>query len=150
MVEAVNPNQITHEQLSAFVRSKNTLHTTLERAGFRLPNVNAPCCDLGFLMNVRDKTIWCPLDSDVNKMRVCFSPPPRSVLLDKFVQSIQAKHAAGEISAQAVKPLEGLITALKAKPANVDFLVLIVGILNPNDEVFEKSYVWKRPQKNSI
>ena len=46
-----------------------------------------------------------------------------------------------------MKPLENLVTALQAKPADVQFLVLILGVMNPQAPVFAKDYVYKRPQK---
>ena len=49
-----------------------------------------------------------------------------------------------------VKPLENLISALTAKPANVDFLVLLIGLFNGQDEIFSKAYVWKRPGTASV
>ena len=64
-------------------------------------------------MQVREKQIWCPVESDVTVMKVCFSPPPRSVLLDKLVDSISQKHQVGEVDGAQLKPLENLITVLK-------------------------------------
>ena len=49
-----------------------------------------------------------------------------------------------------LKPLENLITALSSKPSNVDFLILVIGVFRPDDEIFAKSYVWKRPDKISV
>ena len=141
----VELTQITHEQLSEFVRSKSMLHEALMRSGFRLPSVNAACTDLSFLMGVRDKTIWCPLSSDVKESRLCFSPPPKTVLLEKLQQAVSAKFAAGQIEQAMLKPMENFITAISSKPANVDFLVLVIGVFKPDEEIFTKSYVWKRP-----
>ena len=81
MVELTGEAMITHDQLSAFIRSKITLHTALGRAGFRLPNHNSAVCDLAFLMKVRERTIWCPMAGDVTNARVCFSPPTKAELL---------------------------------------------------------------------
>ena len=81
MVELTGQAVITHEQLNAFVRSKVTLHTSLGRAGFRLPSHNAAVCDLAFLMKVRERSIWCPMAGDLVISKVCFSPPPKADLL---------------------------------------------------------------------
>ena len=60
---------------------------------------------------------------------------------------MQAKYQAGALNAEAVKPLENLVTALQAKPADVNFLVTILGVMSPDALIFSKSYVYKRPQK---
>ena len=77
-------------------------------------------------------------------MKVCFSPPPKTVLLEKLIEAITAKHQAGEIDAVQIKPLENLIAALTSKVANVDFLILCIGIFNAEDPIFSKSYVFKK------
>ena len=77
-------------------------------------------------------------------MLVCFSPPPKPVLLVKLIEGITAKHQSGEVNNEQIKSLENLITALTTKPANVDFLVLCIGIFNPEDAIFSKSYIYKK------
>ena len=74
------------------MRSKVTLHTALGRAGYRLPNHNSAVCDLAFLMKVRERTIWCPMASDVTVNRVCFSPPTKAELLQLFIEAVKAKY----------------------------------------------------------
>ena len=86
---------------------------------------------------------------DVTVMRVCFSPPPKAVLLEKLIEAITAKNQAGEISKDQVKPIENLLTLMRIRSPNVEFLTLCIGIFNPDDAIFEKSYVYKRPQKVS-
>ena len=49
-----------------------------------------------------------------------------------------------------VKPLENLVTAITAKPANVDFLLLLIAVFDPVNEIFKKSYVWKKPDMMSV
>ena len=88
---------VTAQQLGDFVRSKAMLHQALQRGGFRLPSVNAACTDLAFLMAISEKTIWCPHSTDVTEARLCFSPPPRPVLLEKFRAAVEAKYKAGQI-----------------------------------------------------
>ena len=44
-----------------------------------------------------------------------------------------------------VKPVSRLIVSLKKKTADVAFLVTLLGYFNPEDEIFEKSYKYKRP-----
>ena len=146
MVESLNP-QVTYSELSMFVRSKVQLHAALGRSNYRLPNVNSAICCMAFLMQVREKTVWCPMAGDITSMRVCFSPPPKTVLLEKLIEAVTAKHQAGEISKDQVKPIENLLTLMKQKSANVEFLVLCIGIFNPQDEIFQKSYVYKRSSK---
>ena len=107
------------------------LHEALQRSGYRLPSVNAACTDLAFLMGIRERTIWCPLSSDIKESRLCFSPPPKAILLQKFQEAVNVKFQEGQIDKEMLKPLENLITAITAKPANVDYLVLLIGVFDP-------------------
>ena len=60
---------------------------------------------------------------------------------------MKTKYQGGQLTAEIVKPLENLVTALQAKPADVNFLVMILGVMSPDAPVFAKDYVYKRVPK---
>jgi len=85
-----------------------------------------------YLQNVLRKKFWVPHQNDV-RIRNCPKPPPALVLVEKLLRQTDRMNVE-----------TGIVVAKRNLP-NVEWMLLVLATLTPNDEIFGKSYM--PPQK---
>ena len=66
-----NPAQTTHgeaillEQAQMLLPDKATYYAALKRQRFILPKIKSGLCSVQWMIKVRAKEIWCPMEADV-------------------------------------------------------------------------------------
>ena len=142
------PNQVlSYSDVSKFVRSHKQLHAAMSRDGWRLPSVSSALCTLEFLDNVREGIVYCPHHRDLNSSLQCYSIPTKDILFKKLIAAFEAQYAAGRLTPRRSIQIENLVEAIKLRQADSSFYVACLSIYAPNDEVFHKSYQFKKPSK---
>ena len=141
---------MSYGDVSKVVRSHKQMHAAMARSGWRLPSVASAVCTLEFLDRVRDGVIYAPHHVDINSALQCYSLPTKDVLFAKLIAAFEAQHAKGNLTPRRQIQIENLVTALKARQADAAWYVALLGIYAPDDEVFHKSYQFKRSVKVPI
>ena len=126
--------QLSAKQFAQKVKSKADLYEALVRNGYYLPKRKSSMISEHYLVNVMDKTYWCPLAEDV-RIRMCPRQPQKDVLLDKFHKLMEKKNLSSGMHPE--------------KLPDKDWLIAVIATLNPDDEIFKKEYL-PPPRKNNI
>ena len=95
-------------------------------------------------MQVREGYIWCPRE-DIPRRR-SYAPPPRVVILKKLETRVKQLVRDNELAEDKVKPICRLLTSLRKRSADTTWLVSILGVFSPDDEIFAKNYKYQRPR----
>ena len=92
----MQPPKLSYSEACQFVRNKPQYHETMGRNGWLLPKRNSRLCTLEFMQLIRDGKIYCPKLKDENKTAVCFTPPPKEILMDKLEKCLRPKLSSGD------------------------------------------------------
>ena len=129
-----------------YVRNKPKLYEAMGRSGWELPSIHASVCTIHFLFEVRKGVFYCPKTAEIGALQKCFSPPTKEILLEKLQNAIRPLIHAENVNASKAKPMERLLNELTKRSADTKWLVLLMAIWAPNDEIFKKDYVWIKPK----
>lgn len=114
------------------------------RNGWILPAEKQSLCTLDFMQRVRSGEIFCPHVNLIKKPPVCVTPPPKEVLIEKIMDATEKRESRGE----AIDKLQELLARLIGnKSADTPFLVQVLHLVNDEDEIFHRNYVYVRKQK---
>jgi hypothetical protein len=125
---------LTVKEFSKKIQCKADLYEAVIRNGFYLPRPKSSIVTENYLVGVMDGTIWCPKAESI-RLKLCPRPPPKNVLLDKFVKLMKSKnYNSGMVDGR--QPDKG-------------WLIVLISTLNPDDEIFKKDYL-PPPKKHLI
>ena len=136
---------LSREEVAAVVRDRRTFYDAMLRHGYLLPDEKQSLCSLEFMEKVRAGVIFCPRVENVKCPPVCRTPPPKAILVDKIDIACAELYKRGEDTSALERLLERMIPPAK-KQADTAFLVQVLHLANPADEVFARDYVYVRPQ----
>ena len=127
--------------MAKVVRGRRDFHNAMRRNGWLLPALTQPLCTLDFMQQARAGKVFCPRVEMVRRRPVCVAPPPNTTLIAKVRAATEAREAAGLDCA----PLRRLLARLHYRQAaNQAFLVLVLHVLEPADEIFRPDYLYLR------
>ena len=132
---------ISREEVAAVVRDRHTYYTAMRRHGWLLPDEKQSLCTLEFMEKVRAGVIFCPRAENVKCPPVCMTPPPKAVLVDKIDIACAELYKRGEDTSALERLLERMIPPAK-KRADTAFLVQVLHLADPTDEIFASDYVY--------
>ena len=66
--------------------------------------------------------------------------------MEKLQDAIRPLIHAQNVNAAKAKPMERLLNELTKRSADTKWLILLMAIWAPNDEIFKKDYVWVKPK----
>ena len=135
---------ISRQQAASVVTDRLTYYDGMIRNGWLLPGKKQSIVTLDFMQRVRGGEIYCPRASEVTKPAVCVTPPPKEQLVMKILNATEEYESRGENVAK-LQELLGLL--MTKKTADTAWLVQVLHMVNENDEVFARDYVYVRPQK---
>ena len=101
---------------------------------------------MDFLYKVRKGIIYCPKTTDDTHGRVCYSVPPKAVLLEKLIITFTNLHSSNQMSPQLVPQVDNLMKALQEREANSEWYCTLLAIFDPDNEIFAKSWRYIRPK----
>ena len=126
--------QLSVKAFAQKVRSKADLYEALVRNGYYLPKLKSSMVSEHYLVNVMDKTYWCPRAEDI-RVRMCPRQPHKDVLIEKFRKLMRDNDLKHGMQAE--------------KLPDKDWLIAVIATLNPEDEIFKKDYL-PPARKNAI
>lgn len=135
---------LSREQVAAVIRDRATFYDGMLRNGWVLPAPKQSLCTLDFMQRVRAGEIYCPRVEHIKRPPVCLTPPPKETLVEKIDIACANRMARGEDTAALERLLERL---LNKKAADTAFLVQVLHLVDENDEIFQRNYVYRRPLK---
>ena len=121
----------------------------MSRAGWYLPSYNSPIITMDWLSKVRFEEIWCPKRSQLRKEVACYSYPSKDILYEKIYAGLKKEMRRHGLTPKQKDAIAGLGFSLSARAPNVEWMVDVLAILNPKDEIFKKSYMYVRPKETS-
>ena len=132
---------LSREQVSAVIRDRETYYDGMLRNGWILPAKKQSLCTLDFMQRVRSGEIFCPHVKLVKTPPVCVTPPPKDVLIEKIMNATEERESKGE----PIDRLQELLARLIGnKSADTAFLVQVLHLVNEEDEIFQRNYVYVR------
>ena len=129
--------------MSKYCRTRYHLHSALSQDGWILPSKHSAICTTDFMLRVRDLSVFCPQRDNV-QIKLCFAPPPWTILQAKLESAIIALEARNEVPANERNKVHRLIGHLRLRPANVDWYLALLSFFNPEDPIFAKNYKYVR------
>ena len=124
------------------IRDRNTYYDAMLRHGWKLPAKKQSICTLEFMTKVRAGEIFCPHAQHIKSPAICVTPPPKKILIDKIVDAGAMREQKGEDVASLEKLCERLCNKRSADTA---FLVQVLHLVNSEDEIFARNYVYHKP-----
>ena len=135
---------LSREQVASVIRDKETYYDGMLRNGWLLPAKKQSIVTLEFMQRVRAGEIYCPRVSEVTKPAVCLTPPPKEQLIMKILNATEEYSSRGE-NVNKLQELLGLL--MSKKTADTGFLVQVLHLVNENDEIFRRDYVYMKPRR---
>ena len=117
---------MTSAAFSEYVRCLDDLYKLALRNGFYLPKKSSSAVNEVMIYNVLQKNYWCPLYKDI-KMLPCVKAPVKETLL----QRLQALCEENDLNIGWID--------FQHMP-DKDWMIKVIGTLNPMDEIFNKDY----------
>ena len=134
---------LSRGQVATMVRDKETYYNGMLRNGWLLPAPKQSLVTLEFMERVRLGQVFCPRVGQVRAPPPCVTPPPKRILLDKIIKAGAFREGRGE----DISTLEALVTMLvDGKQADSGFLLQVLHLVNENDEIFRRDYVYEKPK----
>ena len=136
---------LSREQVANVIRDRDTYYDGMLRNGWVLPAKKQSICTLDFMQRVRAHEIYCPRVEHIKQPAVCLTPPPKHILIEKIMNAAGKREEKGE----DISSLEVMLDLLlnKKKSADVPFLVQVLHLVDSEDEIFARDYVYRRPVK---
>ena len=121
------PGKMTSAKFSEIVMDVHDLYNLALRNGYFLPSATCSAVNEHMLLNVLQKTYWCPKYEEI-RMKPCPRPPTKEVLLDKLQDvCVILNHNAAWIDDKHTPDRQ--------------WLVSVLATFKPEDEIFKKGYV---------
>jgi hypothetical protein len=119
-------SKFSSSKFSEFVKDVNDLYNLALRNKYYLPKRSSSAVNEVMIYNVLQKIYWCPKFQDI-KMMPCVKAPVKEVLLQKLQALCEENgHNIAWIDSQHMP--------------DKDWMVKVIGTLNPEDEIFGKDY----------
>jgi hypothetical protein len=126
--------QWTVKDFAAKVRDKKDLYEAIRRNGYHLPSLKSSITTESYLLNIMEGSTYCPKQEDV-RLRACPRPPPKEVLVKKFLDLMKAKGVKSHGIDETHFPEKR-------------WLIEVISTLKPDDEIFRKDYLPPSTKKN--
>ena len=110
-----------------------------------MPSLHSAMCTLEWMYGVRASHFYCPMEKDRDITKNSYHPPPKEILIEKVTSIMmpQIEEHGGPDS----KPWEHTINYMIDHKPDVNWLIILVSIVNPDDEIFEPHYKYIRERK---
>ena len=135
--------KVSYNDASKVIRTAAQYYTSMGRNGWELPSASSALVNLDFLYAIRDGKVYCLRTEHCTNLKKCFSLPPKSVLQEK----LEAFAETVPQNTDHLRTVKRLLTTMKKKPADREWMVKLLAVWCPDDEIFNKDYVWRRPKK---
>ena len=136
----MQPTTIKASEAAFFIRSRKHFNHALSNAGYLLPSLHSAMCTLQWMFGIRQGTNYCPKKSDRNLTKECHFPPTKEILIGKLNEVIIPQLDGNQESEMMRKTLEYMTD----HQPDIQWLVHMVGIWKPDDEIFEPNYKFVR------
>lgn len=143
MVES--KNSISRQEASKLVRSRQDYHLAMRKAGYRMPKLSSRICTMKFMEKGRKGFFFIPKKEQCANVPECYSWPSKEFLISKLQKSTSAFNTETSDQAQ-LEAFKRTVALMKKREPDTEWLLVLVGMLYPGDEIFTKSYKWKKPK----
>ena len=115
--------------------------------GYDVPSLSSGICSINFLKRGREGYYFIPKYSQTANASKCFSYPHKSILIDKLDALVQTWPRSDSLeAAKQAKAVKRTVELMKVHSPDIAWLIRWLGVINPNDEIFKKSYKFVRPR----
>lgn len=139
------PKMIAASEVAFRIRDRKTFYLSMKRK-YALPSVHSALATLEWMWGLRFGIYYCPLRSDQNYAKQCFYPPPKADLIEKL-EPVQRRFIRNNPGKES-KAIEETMTYMQDHSPDVNWLIIMMGIWKPDDEIFEPQYKYVK-QKNA-
>ena len=144
MVES--SNKISKADVSKLIRSRAHYHMAMRKHGYMMPKLNSRICTMKFVIKAKKGYFFIPMRSDARNVPECFSWPSKEFLIAKLSKFLLGCNAETEEEIANLVMYKRTVALMKKREPDTEWLLVLVGMFLPNDEIFNKSYKWQRPK----
>ena len=136
--------------VAELVRSKEQYYEAMERNDFLLPSIHSSIVTMTFLQDVRAGVVFCPKAGKHPMPKKVVSKPTIDHLASYFIRYVQGKYREDgtaeemQIAAQLYKLI---LYFQEGKLPDREWLIFVISIFTPWASIFDKSYVFVKPEK---
>lgn len=123
----MNSQGMSSSDFSQHVKSVSDLYEVAIRNGFYMPKQSCSAVNEVMLINVLQKTYWCPMTKDI-RMKSIVKAPVKEVILSKLMQVCKDRNL-------------NIAWIDETHSPNKEWLVHVIATVDPNNEIFKKDYV---------
>ena len=116
--------------------------------GYCMPSVHSGLCTLDWMYGIRAKHFYCPMVKDQNFDKRCFYPPPKAELLRKL--ELALRPLIDEHRGKESQPYENTLNYMQEHLPDVNWLITVLAIWAPDDEIFEQRYKYVKQRSVPI
>lgn len=139
--------KVSYADISKYVRNADHYYDAMQRSGWLMPSRHCALNTMDFMNQVREKTLYCPKTEFLKSAPRCYSIPPIEhlmVIMENFLQRIQT---GGNYDHEELSRCLNLMYEMRKRKPNAQWLVTIISIWEPTNEIFAKNYRYVRPKK---
>lgn len=122
------------------------------RNGFFMPHVKQAICTIKWFEEIRSQASWCPKQSDLARNFQIARTPTKAVLAQLLHDSIEDYIDGERVAAETPLAYAMLKTAdlVLLRPPDCNWLINVLGILEPDHAIFSRDYLPPKPQMNKM
>lgn len=138
---------ITLRELSTFAHNKEQFRDLLVRNQYYMPDAKSKASTLYWMYDIYRGQAWCPKQHEINSKQL--ANPPRKDVLVRIFKSVVERALTGmaQTHRHLQKPMKTTVEHIESHPADVSWLVNIIGLVDPQNEIFEKGYLPPKKEK---
>lgn len=139
-------NKISRDEASKLIRSRSHFHLAMRKHGYMMPKLNSRICTMKFMIKAKKGYFFIPMRSDTRDVPECFSWPSKEFLIAKLQKFLLGCSAETEDEIARLAMYKRTVALMKKREPDTEWLLVLVGMFLPHDEIFNKSYKWQRPK----
>lgn len=141
---------MTIDEVSQYASNKGEFHDILVRNKLYVPSKESRACTLAWMFDVFRGDAWCPRQDEVGAVRQIPNPPK----LDKLQRILRTSmtHTLGrpDLPVELKEAMKLTLRHLEKNPPDKLWLVNVIGMVEPQHEIFERAYVEPPKEKKSV
>ena len=129
------------------IPDKKTLYDTMQRNGYVLPPAKDPLMTIKFMKGVKAGFFFCLKQDMMQNFKQCATPPPRQQM-SEILHYVMTNTTSG-LGEQVDIAMKRTAQEVLLKRPNVAWQLQMLAQFNPDNELFDKSYVYQRARKSA-
>ena len=138
--------KISKADVSKVIRSRPHFHEAMRKFNYVMPKLSSRICTMKFMRKAKEKYFFIPTKADTRDVPECYSWPSKEFLINKLQKFVLSLKPLNEQELAELIVYKRTVALMKKREPDTEWLLKLVGMWMPNDEIFSRSYKWQRPK----